>query len=242
MGANKEKAQEFASAWWNSESSRNSRDRGYAVCDQCSGKIPCEDGFLCNPTILGDHRPSLVCAKCFDRLPFQPWHGGYSAVKRAPRAPASMILECPHCRQSVEVAKDWAGATIACPYKNCTLEFFVPEELFTSNPKSTPPQPTNLRQQERKIGFFKKFFRRLTSAKSTAQPGFSLLSLQKPGHVRCPHCGSVFRNTISDNSVDQLIHGLLSSSGKTDTSEASRFMGLDPSNFKCPACKRSFTL
>ncbi|MBI3418320.1 MAG: hypothetical protein HY043_23780 [Verrucomicrobia bacterium] len=50
-----------------------------------------------------------------------------------------MILECPHCKQSVEVSKDWAGQTIACPYPKCAREFLVPPELFAATSMSAAP-------------------------------------------------------------------------------------------------------
>lgn len=81
------------------------------------------------------------------------------------------------------------------------------------------------------MGFFKKLFGRGKSPQR-----------QKSGHVKCPHCGNVFQNTAADNPVDALIHGMLSASGETDTSQVSKCLGIDPTEFTCPKCRRKFTL
>jgi hypothetical protein len=60
--------------------------------------------------------------------------------------------------------------------------------------------------------------------------------------VRCPHCGKAFENRNADNPLDALVHGMLSTSGRADTSAVSDFLGLAPADFTCPHCKKQFRL
>ena len=81
------KARALGQAWWTLDVSAHSRVRGYAVCDSRSGhQIPVGEGYLCSPSRLGDRTPDLVCQKCFDQFPYDPWDGGYSGLRRGPYA------------------------------------------------------------------------------------------------------------------------------------------------------------
>ena len=36
-----------------------------------------------------------------------------------------MTVQCPHCKRWIEVGEEWYDNTIACPYGNCGLQFFL---------------------------------------------------------------------------------------------------------------------
>lgn len=84
MGNNASRARKLAAGWWSVSIAKKARDRDAAVCDRCASSIPKGGGFLCNPTVISDKTPDMVCKSCFDRLPFDPWDGGYSDLKAGP--------------------------------------------------------------------------------------------------------------------------------------------------------------
>ena len=148
MGTNKNKAHQLAVLWWELEAQASKRERGWAVCDQRSGhQIPVGAGYLCNPNRMGDKTPDLVCEECFDRLPFDPWDGGYSGLKSGPYntvdqaiaeldpnrkkrrregKSSGMRILCPHydCRQPILIEPNQIGTEAVCP--SCRRQFRCP--------------------------------------------------------------------------------------------------------------------
>ena len=94
MGTNKSKARELAIGWWELEIASDARERGYANCDSIwRHKISVGEGYLCNPSRMGDRTPDLVCEKCFDEYPYDPWDGGYSGLKAGPYKTIEQALD-----------------------------------------------------------------------------------------------------------------------------------------------------
>ena len=59
---------------------------------------------------------------------------------------ATMVVECPFCKQPVTADENVAGVTVACPNSTCARDFLIPAELFqktAANADGNAPQMNN---------------------------------------------------------------------------------------------------
>lgn len=93
MGQNKELARTLARLWWTTDAAANSRSRGHGICDAGAMHfIPVGEGYLCRRS-AGSTTPDLVCERCFDRLPYEPWQeGAMPALPSDARAQLLLLL------------------------------------------------------------------------------------------------------------------------------------------------------
>lgn len=136
LGKQKSTAHASAVTWWSASGGARSRERGYAICDRCNGRIPVGHGFLCNPTIVfGDRSPDLVCEGCFDRLPYEAWDSA-SACERTQKASVddAVRFQCQKCGKALRAASTSRGKRAQCP-RCCSL-------------LAIPGQPARLRVTE----------------------------------------------------------------------------------------------
>jgi hypothetical protein len=96
MADEKTRAHDLAMAWWASAQGKRSRARGYAICDNCNGKIGPGEGCLASPAVLGIEgmpmtpSPDLICESCF-RSDRTAWNPDQSGVFGRPLTPPEKL-------------------------------------------------------------------------------------------------------------------------------------------------------
>ncbi len=91
-----EQARHLAGQFWVQRSSGSENPERPAICDSCASPIPTGGGCICNPAQVAtgvaasvtdvewvnvQWQPDLVCDRCFEMKPYEPWDGGMYAIK-----------------------------------------------------------------------------------------------------------------------------------------------------------------
>jgi len=114
------------------------------------------------------------------------------------------LFECPHCRRQVDVAEEYLGQTMVCPY--CQGEFGTPEPAPPPPPRATPfpPVPSRKRMEPHRGG--------------------AVLALGILGLAFCVICG-IIAWAMGNDDLAKMRAGRMDPSGKGLT-EAGRICGM----------------